>query len=95
MKRSLGIFVALALLALPLAVRAEDSTIPPEMRWTPYPPAHASVDEQFIQLVEVLVKRGVITMQDLPSLAQPHLATPVADSRETAREPDASSRSSR
>jgi hypothetical protein len=44
MKRWLVISVVLALLALPLVGWADETTIPPEAHWTPYPPARGSVD---------------------------------------------------
>ncbi len=99
MKRHLVILAALALLAIPLMVRAEDggneSAIPPEMHWTPYPPAGKTVDSEMVQLLDLLVKQGVITPQDQSRLTQPQSATPAGVADEMTVEPDASYRNSR
>ncbi len=59
MKRYLVIFAVLALLALPIVARADETVIPPEAHWTPTPPAGRVVD--MVRLVELLVEKGVIT----------------------------------
>ncbi|MGH8065986.1 MAG: hypothetical protein ACRERE_12305 [Candidatus Entotheonellia bacterium] len=74
MKRSLVIFAALALLALPVIVGAEETRIPPETNWTPTPPAQRTVDPA--QLVELLREKGVITTQDYAQLTRPQLSAP-------------------
>ena len=74
MKRLLVIFAALALLALPVIVGAQETVIPPEANWTPTPPAQQTVDPA--QLIELLREKGVITDQDYAQLAQPRLSSP-------------------
>lgn len=91
MKRVLVSFAVLALLALPVVVRADDdgeSTIPPQMQWTPYPPAREIVDT--VQLMELLVKKGVITPLEQAWLTRFHPATPGGESRDMMPGPDAS-----
>jgi hypothetical protein len=44
MKRKLMVLAMLAVLALPLMVRADETVIPPEANWTPTPPARPTVD---------------------------------------------------
>ncbi len=77
MKRKLMILAVLAVLTMPLAVWADDegdTTIPPQMSWTPYPPASKTVDG--VQLAELLREKGVITDQDYARLTLPQLSTP-------------------
>jgi hypothetical protein len=69
MKRLLVIFAALALLALPVIVGAEETRIPPEANWTPTPPARQTVD--LVRLVQLLQAKGVITDQEYVRLAHP------------------------
>jgi len=88
MKRVLVSFAVLALLALPVVVRADDggdSTIPTQMQWTPYPPAREIVDPA--QLMELLVKKGVITPLEQARLIQGHSATPAGESRDAISAP--------
>ncbi|MBI3328557.1 MAG: hypothetical protein HYZ81_17880 [Nitrospinae bacterium] len=88
MKRYLMIFAALALLAVPMAAGAEGTWIPPELNWTPTPPARGTIDTTRLQ--EGLVKKGVITPQEAAQLAQPPVTAPTSQIREPAREPSAS-----
>jgi hypothetical protein len=74
MKRWLVISVVLALLALPLLGRADEITIPPETHWTPYPPARGIVDAA--KLMDLLVKKGLITPLEQSQLTQPSAVTP-------------------
>ena len=74
MKRLLVIFAALALLALPVIVDAEETRIPPEANWTPIPPARQTVD--LGQLLQLLQAKGVITDQDYAQLTQFRLSSP-------------------
>jgi hypothetical protein len=93
MKRALVTFAALALLALPLVAAAEDTTFPPEVNWTPTPPGGETVDIDRVtmrQLMDVLVKTGVITPQEQVSLSQPERGTSAAKGRARILEPDAS-----
>ena len=85
MKRYLGMFAVLALLALPVVVGAQETWIPPELNWTPTPPAQGTVDTA--RLKELLVKKGVITPQEAARLTGPQTVTASGRSRETAREP--------
>jgi hypothetical protein len=85
MKRVLVSFAVLALLALPVVAGADDTTIPPQMNWTPYPPAREIVDPA--QLMELLVKKGVITPTEQARLIQGHSATPAGESRDAISAP--------
>jgi hypothetical protein len=58
-----------AFLALPILGWAEDTPIPPETRWTPYPPATPSVNAE--ELAQLLMQRGVITPREFAQLTQP------------------------
>lgn len=49
------------MLTLPVMVRADETVIPPEANWTPYPPAQGIIDEQ--KLMKLLVEKGLITPQ--------------------------------
>lgn len=85
MKRYGVTFAALALLALPLMAGAQPTTIPPQANWTAYPPAQGAVDAT--RLLELLVKKEVITPQEAAQLTQPQAAMPARPSRESAWEP--------
>ncbi|MGH8058084.1 MAG: hypothetical protein ACREOH_12755 [Candidatus Entotheonellia bacterium] len=85
MKRVLVSFAVLALLALPVVAGADDTTIPPQMNWTPYPPAREIVDPA--QLMELLVKKGVITPTEQAKLIQGHSAAPAGESRDAISAP--------
>jgi hypothetical protein len=69
MKKSGVILIVMALLLLPLWVGADETTIPPEMNWTPTPPARPTID--LVQLVQLLVAKGVISDQEYAQLIQP------------------------
>jgi hypothetical protein len=75
MKRYGVVLMVLTLLVLPLVARADETVIPPEMNWTPTPPARPTVD--LVQLVQLLVSKGVISDQDYAQLTQPQLSSPV------------------
>jgi hypothetical protein len=66
------ILIVMALLVLPLWVGADETTIPPEMNWTPTPPARPTVD--VVQLMQLLVAKGVISDQEYVQLIQPQSA---------------------
>jgi hypothetical protein len=69
MKRCVVILMVLASLALPMVAGADDQGwMPPG--WTPTPPARPSVD--LVQLVQLLVAKGVISDQEYARLTQPH-----------------------
>jgi hypothetical protein len=74
MKQKLVALAMLALLALPLMVWAEETVIPPEANWTPTPPARPSID--LVQLVQLLVAKGVITDQEYAQLTHPRRPSP-------------------
>jgi hypothetical protein len=52
---------------------ADETTIPPEAHWTPYPPAR-TVDAT--KLMDLLVKKGLITPAEQSQLMQPSAVTP-------------------
>ena len=71
MKRSLVNLAALALLALPLVAVADDTSIPPQLNWTPTPPAQRTRDAVGIApLTEFLVQKGMLTPQEGSELAE-------------------------
>ena len=70
MKRLLVTFAALALLALPVVAVAEDTGIPPQLHWTPTPPAQRTREAVGIALAEFLVKKGMITPQERSGLTE-------------------------
>jgi hypothetical protein len=93
MKRYLLIFAALALLALPVMVRAEETVIPPEAHWTPIPPAQQTVN--MAQLAQLLMQKGVITPQEYAQLTQPQSAMSARPNSATAWQPNAGYRTAR
>jgi hypothetical protein len=75
MKRYGGVvLLVMALLSLPLWAGADETTIPPEANWTPTPPARPTID--LVQLVQLLVAKGVISDQEYAQLTQPQLSSP-------------------
>jgi hypothetical protein len=74
MKRYGVVLIVMTLLLLPLMVRADETVIPPGTNWTPTPPARPTVDP--VQLVQLLVAKGVISDQEYAQLTQPQLASP-------------------
>jgi hypothetical protein len=79
MKRWLVISAVLAVLALPLVGWADETTIPPETHWTPYPPARGIVDAT--KLTDLLVKKGLITPVEQSQLTRPSAVTPRSELR--------------
>ena len=69
MKRYAVVLLVMALVSLPLVVGADETPIPPEANWTPTPPARPTVD--LVQLVQLLVAKGVISDQEYAQLIQP------------------------
>jgi hypothetical protein len=69
MKRYGVVLMVMMLLSLPLWVGADETMIPPEANWTPTPPARPTVD--LVQLVQLLVAKGVISDQEYAQLTQP------------------------
>jgi hypothetical protein len=82
MKRYVLVLMVLTLLSLPLIAGADDQTIPPEANWTPTPPASPTVNAR--ELVEVLVRKGLLAPIDQSQLTQ----SPVVISTEDLREMD-------
>jgi hypothetical protein len=74
MKRYGVVLMVMTLLLLPLMSKADDTVIPPEMNWTPTPPARPTVD--LVQLAQLLVSKGVISDQEYAQLTQPQLSSP-------------------
>jgi hypothetical protein len=73
MKRYILVLMALMLLAVPLVVGADDQGwMPPA--WTPTPPAQPSID--LVQLMQLLVTKGVISDQEYAQLTQPQSSSP-------------------
>jgi hypothetical protein len=68
MKKSGVILIVISLLLLPLWVGADETTIPPEMNWTPTPPARPAID--LVHLAQLLVAKGVISDQEYAQLIQ-------------------------
>jgi hypothetical protein len=74
MKRSILVLMALMLLTVPLLVVAGDQGwMPPE--WNRTPPAPPSAD--LVQLMQLLVTKGVISDQEYAQLTQPQSSSPV------------------
>ena len=69
MKRYGVLLLVMMLLSLPLVVGADETPIPPEANWTPTPPARPIVD--LVQLVQLLMAKGVISDQEYAQLTQP------------------------
>jgi hypothetical protein len=68
MKRYAVVLLVALFLAVPLVVMAEDQGwMPPE--WNPTPPARPSAD--LVQLMQLLVAKGVISDQEYAQLIQP------------------------
>jgi hypothetical protein len=80
MKRYVVVLMVLTLLSLPLMAGADDQTIPPEANWTPTPPYGSSVDAK--ELMEVLVRKGLLVPADQSQLIQSPVAIPTKDLRE-------------
>ena len=74
MKRWLMIAAVLVQLALPLVGWADETTIPPEAHWTPYPPARGAVDAT--KLMDLLVMKGLITSVEQRQLMPPSAVPP-------------------
>lgn len=80
MKRYVLVLMVLTLLSLPLMAGADDQTIPPEANWTPTPPASAKVDAR--ELMEMLVRKGLLTPIDQSKLTQSPVVIPAEKLRE-------------
>jgi hypothetical protein len=76
--------MALASLLLPLVALADDMTMPPEANWSPTPPARPKVDAG--QLMELLVRKGVLTPIEQNELTRSEVATPARDPKEMDRQ---------
>jgi hypothetical protein len=79
MKRLLTIVTMLAALGLPMVAGADETVIPPEANWTPTPPARSRVDAA--QLMDLLVKKGVLTPVDRAHLSGSAVMTPKYERR--------------
>jgi len=76
MRRYFVIGAMLALLTMPVVVGAEETTIPPQLNWSPTPPASGPVDTSgMTELLANLASRGVITPQEQAQLMQPLVGT--------------------
>ena len=74
MKRYMLALMVLTLLSVPLIGGADDTKIPPEANWTPTPPARPTVD--LVQLVQLLMAKGVISDHEYAQLTQPQSSPP-------------------
>ena len=74
MKKYGVVLLVMMLLSLPLWAGADETTIPPEANWTPTPPARPTID--LVQLVQLLVAKGVISDQEYALLTQPQSSSP-------------------
>jgi hypothetical protein len=73
MKRYVLVLMTLMLLTVPMVVGADDQGwMPPD--WTPTPPARPVVD--VMQLMQLLVAKGVISDQEYAQLIQPQSSAP-------------------
>jgi hypothetical protein len=84
MKRVFTVLAVLTALALPMIAVADETVIPPEANWTPTPPARPRVDA--VQLMDLLVRKGVLTPVDQAHLTQSGVVTPPAERREMDRQ---------
>ena len=73
MKRYMLVSMALMLLTVPLVVGADDQGWMPA-EWNSTPPARPSID--LVQLVQLLVTKGVISDQEYAQLTQPQSSSP-------------------
>lgn len=80
MKRYVVVLMVLTLLSLPLMAGADDQTIPPEANWTPTPPASSTVNAR--ELMEVLVRKGLLAPIDQSQLTQSPVVITTEDLRE-------------
>jgi hypothetical protein len=73
MKRYVLVLMALMLFTVPLMVAAGDQGwLPPE--WTPTPPAQPVAD--LVQLMQLLLAKGVISDQEYAEMTQPQGSSP-------------------
>jgi hypothetical protein len=73
MKRYMLVLMALMLLAVPLVVGADDQGWMPA-EWNPTPPARPNI--ALVQLMQLLVAKGVISDQEYAQLTQPQSSSP-------------------
>jgi hypothetical protein len=74
MKRYLLVLMTLMLLTVPLMVAADDQGWMPS-NWTPTPLARPTVD--LVQLVQLLMTKGVISDQEYAQLIQSQSSSPL------------------
>jgi hypothetical protein len=84
MQRYVVVLLVLTLFSLPLVARADDQTIPPEVNWSATPPTQTKVDAG--QLMELLVRKGLLTPLDQNELTQSPVRAPANDTREMDRQ---------
>jgi hypothetical protein len=85
-----GTLTAIILLAAwPSGVGADESSIPPETRWTPTPPARGSFDSR--QLAEFLLTKGMISPQDMAALERSTEQSRVNELKKWSEKPPSSS----
>jgi hypothetical protein len=84
MKHMIAVLAILAALALPMMAVAEETVIPPEANWTPTPPAQPRVDA--VQLMDLLVKKGMLTSVEQAHLTQSEGVTPPSARQEMDRQ---------
>lgn len=83
MNRVLVVVAVLATLVLPMVAGADETFVPPEANWSAVPPARPTIDA--VQLVDVLVKKGVLSPVDQASLMHSPVVRPKIERREMDR----------
>ncbi len=84
MQRYIVVLLVLTLFSLPLVARADDQTIPPEANWSVTPPSQTKIDAG--QLMEMLVRKGLLTPLDQNALTQSPVSAPANDTRDMDRQ---------
>ncbi len=86
MRRYLAVFAMLAMLSIPLvAIAGEETFIPREARWSPTPPAQTTIDTA--GLTQLLVEKGVLTLQEQAAILQRQSAVTAGQSQEVSGKP--------
>jgi hypothetical protein len=84
MKHMFAVLAVLTAMALPMVAVADETVIPPEAKWSPTPPARPRVDA--VQLMNLLVQKGVLTPMDQAKLTQSGVMTSPSEPRKMDRQ---------